>query len=217
MKSFAPLVVLALSAAGLRGEPESLRAFGRDFDADHQRVFTFLGDSLRVRGYGHLWTREPSYDLSEAGSACRVRLEARLAEGRVRERVREWGELIVGFSANRKGWHPDESDALTFRIGCDALDGIKTAVRTRMYGHFEATSNASLAPGTWATVELLLSARGLRAAVDDVPVVEARLAPGSFPLRGHVGILGYRLPLTEIRTFEIETIRAGWFSGPAGP
>ncbi len=158
---------------------------------------------LWIRGFGNLWTRDPSYDLTHPGARVRVTMEARLTRFDRADGKSEGAEAMLGFSANRESWNTGTSDALSVRIGCDPRDGFQAALRSGMYARFHATSRERVGPGQWFRLSVELTAERLVASLDDRAILRQDLAEVPFPRKGYVGILGYRDVPWEVRSFWI--------------
>lgn len=194
------LLAWALASAAL-AQPQTyaLDALGRTWTADRLEPFQVLGDTVEVRGFGNLWTQEPSYDLRAPGAEAVVRARARVAC-----EPDEGGEFMLGFSQSRVPWGRDGVDALSFRIGCDPKDGFHDVVRSGMYAHFLSTGRRRVGADEWFDVELRLRRDRLRVWLDGRPIQDVALREGDVPLFGHVGILGYRRPRVQVAALEIE-------------
>ena len=167
------------------------------------RAFEVKNGVLYIYGHGHLWTRDPAYNLT-SGDKIVVEVTARLHISKDGKHKGHCSGLIIGFASNLDLWRADsESDALTFSITCSENNNFYTAVRTGMYRKFIGTTNFIMPPDRWQKVKIVLSTENLQAFVEGEEVINVDLAKVDFPKTGYVGILGYGALRSEIQYLKI--------------
>lgn len=180
--------------------PSAERSPFDDFVTWQPGAFSLDGGVLRVLGRGELWTRDEAYDL-RGGATAIVEARARLSALPHHE-VRA-GELLIGFSANRAPWKGGrgDEDALTIRI--HSHTDWPTAVRGRLFADFFATSQYRAPIGRWLDVRVELSRERVVVLVDGEEAISASLAGRTFPLAGHVGVLGFGAGGVEVASLRV--------------
>ena len=222
MKKFAiarTIIAICLTSVHVQAQPQEvspLKIFSelsetdREFpemDCDRRynncRAFEVKDGVLYIYGHGHLWTRDPAYNLT-SGDKSVVEVTARLHISKDGKHKGHCSGLIVGFASNLDRWRADsESDALTFSITCSENANFYTAVRTGMYRKFIGTTNFIMPPDRWQKVKIVLSTENLQAFVEGEEVINVDLAKVDFPKTGYVGILGYGALRSEIQYLKI--------------
>jgi hypothetical protein len=157
---------------------------------DNCRSFTVQNNVLQVKGTGHLWTKELSYDVSD-GSKISVEAQVQLHRAEMKA-MPVCAILTLGFSENMKAWSQEDKtqDALTFNITCDETAQDHTVVRTQMYRKPVGKSRYILPAEQWEKLKIVLSAKELIAyGSENVELIKVDLSAVEFPKKGHVGIL----------------------------
>ena len=156
-------------------------------------AFSVNDGLLQAEGYGNLWTKDISYDLTKNKKVI-VEAKTRLVEG---------ASFMVGFSANLKGWATGGFDALTFRIGSTKDDSIFTLVRSGMYGSVQGGERFFVPPGKWQVIKIILTSEELSGYVEGVEVIRVNVSKAELPKKGHVGLLHFVDKLTEVEYMNI--------------
>ncbi len=192
---------LVLGEAVQAPKHKTLAGFYPVMMCDNCETFRVENGILRISGYGHLWTRDLTYDLNRDGKVT-VETKARLHRKPVKDHS---AELIIAFSNNLLGSNDGQSDALTFRIGCDEREAnFFSVLRSRMYQNFIKTKNYYLKSDEWERLKVVLTEKELAAYAGGKEVLRADISGVDFPKQGHIGLLSVRQGLTEINWLSID-------------
>jgi hypothetical protein len=197
----------AVAAPVLVNEYRLLPNFTPMMQCDNCRNFTAQNGVLKVKGTGHLWTKDMAYDVSDGTSKVVVEASVQLHNTEIKGMMMG-AVLSIGFSENMKAWHPTDKmqDALTFNITCDENAQEHTIVRTQMYRKPVGRSRYILPANQWEKIKIVLSAKELVAyGSDNVELVKVDLSGVEFPKKGYVGILtsGFSRAPFEIKELKI--------------